>query len=90
MKNKSVFLKNANFLKRPFDVILSFFGIALSSPLWLFFAFLIWIEDRGPVFYSQERMGKMGQIFKALKFRSMILNAEIENVPIQATENDPE
>lgn len=89
MKNKLVFLKRANFLKRLFDVILSFLGIVVSSPLWIFFAFLIWIEDRGPVFYSQERVGKIGKIFKTLKFRSMIIDAEIENVPIQAKENDP-
>ena len=89
MKTRLDFLKRANFLKRPFDVILSFFGIVVSSPLWIFFAFLVWIEDRGPVFYSQKRMGKMGRIFKTLKFRSMIIDAERENVPIQATENDP-
>lgn len=89
MKNKLVFLKRANFLKRPFDVILSFLGIVVSSPLWIFFAFFIWIGDRGTVFYSQERMGRIGQIFRTLKFRSMIIDAEIENVPIQATENDP-
>ena len=83
------FFKKGNFLKRPFDVILSFLGIALSSPLWLLFSFLIWIEDRGPVFYSQERMGKAGQMFKPFKFRSMVIDAEKENIPIQATENDP-
>jgi len=89
MKNIVVLLKRANFLKRPFDVILSFLGIVVSSPLWILFAFLIWIEDRGPVFYIQERMGRFGHIFKALKFRSMIFDAEKENVPIQAIENDP-
>jgi len=88
MKKKLVLLKKANFLKRPFDILLSFFGIVVSSPLWIVFAFLIWIEDRGPIFYSQERMGRMGHIFKALKFRSMIIDAEKENVPVQATEND--
>jgi len=89
MKNKLDILKKANFLKRPFDLILSSVGIVISSPFWIFFAFLIWIEDRGPVFYSQERMGKIEQIFKTLKFRSMIIDAEIENEPVQATENDP-
>jgi lipopolysaccharide/colanic/teichoic acid biosynthesis glycosyltransferase len=89
MKKIFVLLKRANFLKRPFDVLLSFFGMVLSSPLWIVFAALIWIGDRGPVFYTQERMGRFGQIFKALKFRSMVIDAEKENVPIQATENDP-
>ncbi len=88
MKKILVSLKRTNFLKRPFDIFLSFLGIILSSPLWILFALLIWLEDRGPVFYTQERMGRFGHIFKALKFRSMIPDAEKENVPVQATEND--
>jgi len=67
---------------------LSFLGIVISSPMWMLFAILIFLEDRGPVFYSQDRMGRFGHIFKALKFRSMIFDAEKENVPIQAKEND--
>lgn len=78
----------ALFLKRPFDILLSFFGLVLSSPFWLVFSFLIWIQDRGPVFYAQERVGKEGRIFKALKFRSMIVNAEKDRGPVQAVEND--
>jgi len=82
-------MRRALFLKRPFDVVLSSLGILLSSPLWLLIAALIRLEDRGPVFYRQARVGKAGRIFKALKFRSMIRDAETENVPIQAVENDP-
>ena len=78
----------ALFLKRPFDVILSFFGLLLSSPLWGLFSLLIWIEDRGSVFYTQNRVGKNGRIFKAIKFRSMIKDAEKEGKPVQAAEND--
>ncbi|MFC2161160.1 sugar transferase [Acidobacteriota bacterium] len=89
MKKIFVLLKRANYFKRPFDITLSFFGIVISSPLWIVLAFFIWREDRGRIFYSQERMGKLGRIFKTLKFRSMIIDAEKENVPIQATENDP-
>jgi lipopolysaccharide/colanic/teichoic acid biosynthesis glycosyltransferase len=76
------------YLKRPFDMALSSIGIILSSPLWLFFGLMIWLEDRGPIFYKQERLGKNGKIFKALKFRSMIVNAEQEQGPVQAKEND--
>ena len=78
----------ALFLKRPFDISLSFVGLILSSPLWILFGLMIWLEDRGPIFYKQERIGKNGKIFKALKFRSMIANAEQEEGPIQAKEND--
>jgi lipopolysaccharide/colanic/teichoic acid biosynthesis glycosyltransferase len=79
----------ALFLKRPFDISLSFFGLVLSSPFWLLFSLLIRLQDHGPVFYAQERVGKDGRIFKALKFRSMIMNAEKDRGPVQAVENDP-
>ncbi|MCX6574869.1 MAG: sugar transferase [Candidatus Aminicenantes bacterium] len=79
----------ALFLKRPFDIVISSLGIVLSSPVWLLIALLIWLEDRGPVFYPQDRVGKGGRIFKALKFRSMIKEAEREQGPVQAVENDP-
>jgi lipopolysaccharide/colanic/teichoic acid biosynthesis glycosyltransferase len=79
----------ALFLKRPFDVGLSSLGILLSSSLWLLIALLIWLEDRGPVFYPQDRVGKGGRIFKAFKFRSMIKEAERDHGPVQAVENDP-
>lgn len=78
----------ALFLKRPFDIALSFVGLILSSPLWILFALMIWLEDRGPVFYKQERIGKNGKVFTALKFRSMIKDAEQEQGPVQAKVND--
>jgi len=76
------------FLKRPFDIALSFVGIIISFPLWVIFGLIIWLEDRGSVFYIQERLGKNGKVFKALKFRSMIKDAEKQEGPIQAKEND--
>ena len=79
----------ARFLKRPFDIILSLMGIVISSPLWLLITFLIWLEDRGPVFFKQERVGRNGQVFKAIKFRSMIKNAENGIGPVQAKKDDP-
>lgn len=74
--------------KRLFDVFLSLFGILISSPLWLMISILICIEDRGHIFYLQERVGKNGRIFKVIKFRSMIPNAEQHTGPVQAREND--
>ena len=55
------------FLKRPFDFLLSFTGIILSSPLWILIALLIVLEDGLPIFYFQERVGRGGRIFKAMK-----------------------
>jgi len=78
----------ALFLKRPFDIALSSVGMVLSFPLWILFSLMIWLEDREPVFYRQERIGKDAKIFFALKFRSMIKDAEREEGPIQAKEND--
>ncbi|NWF76499.1 MAG: sugar transferase [Nitrospirae bacterium] len=76
-------------LKRLFDICLSGAGIICSFPLWIIFALAIIIEDGLPVFYLQERVGKGGRIFKAIKFRSMMKDAEKETGPVQAVENDP-
>lgn len=76
-------------VKRTFDIFLSLFGILLSLPLWILFVLLILIENGFPIFYMQERMGKGGRIFKAIKFRSMIKKAEEGLGPVQAAENDP-
>ncbi len=84
---KAAFRK-ALFLKRPFDTALSFVGLILSSPLWILIPTLIKIEDGGPVFYGQDRVGKSGRLFKALKFRSMRTDAEKDG-PQQAHEHDP-
>jgi len=75
-------------LKRPFDIFLSSIGIILSLPLWPLIAIALKIEDGGPIFYSQYRMGKRGRIFKILKFRSMNHNAEEDTGPVWAGEND--
>ena len=49
-------------LKRPLDVSLSTIGILISSPIWLIISILIKINDNGPVFYAQKRVGKGGVI----------------------------
>lgn len=76
-------------MKRLFDIFLSGVGLIGSSPLWLIFSLALKVQDGGPVFYAQERVGKGGRIFKALKFRSMIKDAEKKTGPVQAVENDP-
>jgi lipopolysaccharide/colanic/teichoic acid biosynthesis glycosyltransferase len=76
-------------MKRAFDVALSGVGLLISSPLWLLFAAAIKLEDGGPIFYSQERVGLGGRIFEALKFRSMRTDAESGVGAVQALEDDP-
>jgi lipopolysaccharide/colanic/teichoic acid biosynthesis glycosyltransferase len=75
--------------KRALDVALAGTGLLLSSPVWLTLAALIKLADGGPIFYSQERAGQGGRVFRAWKFRSMIPDAEKHVGALQATENDP-
>lgn len=75
--------------KRVFDILLSSVGIFVSSPLWVVFSTLIWFEDREPIYYLQDRVGKEGKIFKGIKFRSMVPDAENGLGPVQAQKNDP-
>jgi len=58
-------------IKRLFDIFLSSIGLIGSSPLWILFSLAIKLEDRGSIFYAQERIGKGGRIFRAMKFRSI-------------------
>ena len=64
-----------NFLKRFLDIFLSAASLVALSPLMILTAILIKIEDRGSVLFKQERVGKGGQTFDFLKFRSMPVNA---------------
>jgi len=73
--------------KRGLDVALSSVGLVASLPLWAVVAALIKLEDGGPVFFTQERVGQKGRSFRALKFRSMRIDAEAAG-PVQAGEND--
>ena len=75
--------------KRTLDVALSGVGLVLSAPLWALIPLAIKIEDGGPVFYAQARVGEGGRAFDALKFRSMIPDAERGVGPVQAVERDP-
>ena len=63
-------------MKRAFDMMLSGAGLLASAPLWGLFGLAIKLEDGGPIFFTQERVGQHGRIFKALKFRSMRPDAE--------------
>lgn len=58
-------------LKRTFDVAASGIGLVALSPVFVAVGIAIWVHDRGPVFFRQERVGRNGQIFKIHKFRSM-------------------
>jgi len=79
----------ASVLKRAFDVTLSGVGLLLSAPLWLLIVAAVKLEDWGPIFYRQERVGRGGRLFQSHKFRSMVPDADARFGPRQASENDP-
>ena len=75
-RNKAI-LRIETILKRFIDIIGSLVGIICLVPLTI----IIWIanlimKDNGPVFYTQERIGKNGRIFKMYKYRSMVVGAD--------------
>jgi exopolysaccharide biosynthesis polyprenyl glycosylphosphotransferase len=74
-------------LKRMVEFSISFIGVVILAPLIFIISILIKLESPGPVFYTQERVGKNGRRFKLFKFRSMVENAE-EKGPVWAIEND--
>jgi Undecaprenyl-phosphate galactose phosphotransferase WbaP len=63
-------------VKRTLDFTLSLAGILLLSPLFLAVALIVRFTSKGPVLYGQTRYGKDGKVFKALKFRSMVPEAD--------------
>jgi lipopolysaccharide/colanic/teichoic acid biosynthesis glycosyltransferase len=75
--------------KRAFDVAFAGVGLLASAPFWLLFAAAIKLQDRGPIFYRQERSGRYGRPFDVLKFRSMIPDAEAGVGAVQASRSDP-
>lgn len=81
-------MKEIPLSKRALDVLLAGTGLLLSAPIWAAVAAAIKLEDGGPVFYGQERVGQGGRRFNALKFRSMVPDAEAGRA-VQATANDP-
>ncbi|MBN1870056.1 MAG: sugar transferase [Candidatus Omnitrophica bacterium] len=74
--------------KRIFDILASIVGIMALSPVFLLTALLIKLTSKGPVFYFQVRVGKMGRLFNMYKFRTMKVNAEKETGPVWAAAND--
>jgi lipopolysaccharide/colanic/teichoic acid biosynthesis glycosyltransferase len=64
------------FAKRMTDIVGSFLGLVLLSPVIAVFAVLIKLSDAGPVFYPHARVGKWGREFRCMKFRTMVVNAE--------------
>jgi len=80
--------RTQRFLKRTTDLFLSFGMLICLCPLILLVALLIKIESRGPVVFSQERVGAKRKIYKMRKFRSMVADAEKLSGPVWAQDDD--
>ena len=76
------------FVKRCFDLFFASVGFILALPVGLVLAALVKM-DKGPAFYSQERLTKDGRKFKVHKFRTMVPHAEKLSGPVLAGEDDP-
>lgn len=74
-------------IKRIMDIVLSFLGLILLSPLIIYCAIRTKLATKGPVFYTQERVGYKGRFFMIYKFRSMIVDAE-KNGPLLSSDAD--
>ncbi|PRC90950.1 TIGR03013 family XrtA/PEP-CTERM system glycosyltransferase [Solimicrobium silvestre] len=77
------------FGKQTFDLIISALIFVITSPIMLLTSIFIYLEDRGPIFFRQERVGKNNSTYMVLKFRSMRSDAEKNGVPQWACNNDP-
>ena len=74
-------------IKRLVDILASFFGLLVVSPILLPVMFLVWKEDRKPPFYIAPRSGRNGTTFKMVKLRSMIVGADKSGVD-STSDND--
>lgn len=93
--NKTLHIQNIDgmncaerIVKRAVDIIGSFLGLILLSPLFAVIYLLIKSEGDGPVIFSQERIGKGGRPFRIYKFRTMVVNAESDGACLAQKEDD--
>ncbi len=75
-------------IKRVFDVVVSVALLIACMPIMVITAIVIKLDDYGPVFYRQDRVGQGGRVFSLFKFRSMRVNAEKDGTPRWASQND--
>ena len=76
-------------VRRAVSFVISLIGLILALPLFPLIMLAICLDSKGPVFYTQTRVGKAGRIFKVVKFRTMRQDAEAASGPKWAGNNDP-
>ena len=77
------------FFKRIFDLFACTIGVIILIPIWIIVSIAIKIDSKGPIFFKQDRRTKDGRIFKMLKFRSMVVDAEKQGTGLFSYDNDP-
>jgi exopolysaccharide biosynthesis polyprenyl glycosylphosphotransferase len=75
-------------IKRLLDIVISFLCLIILSPFLIYIALRVSFSSKGPILYTQERVGYKGRIFLMYKFRSMYVDAE-NNGPALSSKNDP-
>lgn len=81
--------KTTRFIKRVVGFTIAFFSLIILLPFIALVALAIKLDSRGPIFFSQERVGENRKAFNLLKFRSMKADAEESSGPVWASEDDP-
>ena len=76
-------------MKRLFDIVFSFIGLLLLSPLFVMIAIKIKLDSKGTVFYKGERIGRFGEVFGVYKFRTMVAHADKISTSSSAGDDDP-
>lgn len=76
------------YLKRFMDICVASIGLILASPILLITSIIVKLDSQGPILYTQERVGQYGKKFHVHKFRSMIVDAEVDG-PQWAQKKDP-
>jgi len=78
-----------NVFKRAFDLVFSICALVIGFPVFVVVAGITKFTSSGPMFYSQERIGRWGKPFRIYKFRSMYVNAESQGPTLSTGERDP-
>ena len=75
-------------IKRIMDIVCGFILLVIASPFMLISALAIWLYDKGPVFYKQDRLTLNGKVFKIIKFRSMKMDSEAGGAQLAKKDDD--
>lgn len=76
------------FVRRSIDVCASIVGLLIAAPIVALFALLVKLESKGPAFFPQVRIGRHGRLFRILKLRSMVVDAEAQRQKLLAANAD--